>query len=119
MTHHLSTKTEKKITAIERRKAMLDALLKFCLQRQTLTEGSRLKSLNNAKTGLQFGEHALIVPNWKDDRVILTLFRSGEDWTNHKGKYKWMVAEDVSKMTSAQLERMLDKLFYEANPDEE
>jgi hypothetical protein len=96
---------------------MLDALLKFCLQRQTLTEASRLKSLNNAKTGLQFGEHALIVPNWKDDSVILTLFRSGEDWTNYEGKYKWIVAEDVSKMSETRLKRLLSKLFHEANPD--
>lgn len=83
MARPLSGRTEKKVMAIERRKTMLDALLKFCLQRQTLTEGSRLKSLQNAKTGLQFGDYALIVPNWRDDRVIMTLFRSGEDWLNH------------------------------------
>ncbi len=117
MTRRLSTRTEKKITAIERRKVMLDALLKFCLQRQTLTEGSRLKSLQNAKTGLQFGEHALIVPNWKNDRVVLTLFRSGEDWVNYDGEFKWLVAEDVSKMSEARLQRLIRKLFHEANPE--
>ena len=98
---------------------MLDALLKFCLQRQSLTECSRLKSLQNAKTGLQFGEHALIVPHWKGDHVELRLFRSGENWVNYDGKYEWLVTEDVSKMPSPKIEKMLKDLFHEANPEED
>ena len=98
---------------------MLDALLEFCLQRQSLTEGSRLKSLQDAKTGLQFGGHALIVPHWKADRVVLRVFRSGEDWVNYGGKYEWLVSEDVSKMSSAKIEKLLKDLFHEANPDED
>jgi hypothetical protein len=96
---------------------MLNALLTFCLQHQTLTEGSRLKSLQNAKTGLQFGEHALVVPHWEEDHVVLRLFRSGEDWMNYDGKFEWLVAENVSKMSDARLQQLLRKLFREANPE--
>lgn len=122
MERRLSGKTQRKVDAIERRKAMLDALLKFCLQRQFLTEESRLKPLREGKTGLQFGEYALIVPNWKGDRVALTLFRSGEDWINtfseqELARIESIAAEDVSKMAGGQLQRLLDKMFHEANPD--
>ena len=73
---------------------------------------------------MQFGEYALIAPHWKDDRAVLQLFRSGEDWLNNfdektLARLERLVAEDVSKMSSAQLERMLNKMFHEANPDYE
>ena len=42
MPRKVSGRTKKKADAMERRKAMLDALLKFCLQRQAFTEESRL-----------------------------------------------------------------------------
>jgi len=122
MVHQVPANAQKKITAIERRKAMLDALIKFILRHPRLTEESKLKHLQVGKTGLQFGDYALIVPHWKDHRVVLRLFRSGEDWLNHldekaQAHLERLVSEDVSRMPNKELDRLLDKLFSEANPD--
>jgi hypothetical protein len=124
MARQLSTNIRKKITAIERRKAMLDALIKFIIRHPRLTEESRVKHLQEGKTGLQFGDYALIVPHWKDERVVLRLFRSGEDWLNNldekaQDRLQRFVSEDISRTSNKELDRLLEKLFWEANPDYE
>jgi len=124
MARQLPTNVHKKITAIERRKAMLDALIKFLFRHPKLTDESTVKHLQQGKTGLQFGDYALIVPHWKDERVVLRLFRSGEDWLNNldekaQAQLQRLVSEDVSRMSNSELNRLLDKLFREANPDYE
>ncbi|MCU1271100.1 MAG: hypothetical protein JWN74_2394 [Acidobacteriaceae bacterium] len=103
---------------------MLDALIKFIIRHPRLTEESRVKHLQEGKTGLQFGDYALIVPHWKDERVVLRLFRSGEDWLNNldekaQERLQRLVSEDISRTSNKELDRLLEKLFWEANPDYE
>jgi hypothetical protein len=100
---------------------MLDALLAFIRKHPKISSAAALHPLRG-KTGLSFPEYALVVPNWKDGTAVLRLVRSGEDWLNHdpEGYYGMQrtVEEDVSHMSDNQLERLPDKLYHEANPED-
>jgi hypothetical protein len=76
------------------------------------------------KLGLKFGEYALVVPyQKKGGGAVLKLIKAGEDWFNavepDELYGKRLVSEDVSRMTDEQLEEILDKVYQEANPDED
>lgn len=67
---------------------------------------------------------SLLVPYLKKGGgAVLKLIKSGEDWHNVADADelygKRVVAEDVSNMPTEQLEELLDKIYREANPDEE
>ncbi len=117
------TSARKKVEALERRRAMLDALIRFVKAHPEVTSHAVLHPLAG-KTGLNFPSYALIVPNWKDDKAVLRLVKSGEDWINSMDSdaYYHMertIAEDVSGMSDKELEKLLDRMHQEANPDEE
>ena len=102
---------------------MLDALIRFVKAHPEVTSHAVLHPLAG-KTGLNFPSYALIVPNWKDDKAVLRLVKSGEDWINNMDSdaYYHMertVAEDVSGMSDKELEKLLGRMYQEANPDEE
>src|SRR6266567_2370982 len=117
------TSARKKVEALERRRAMLDALIRFVKAHPEVTSHAVLHPLAG-KTGLNFPSYALIVPNWKDVKAVLRLVKSGEDWINSMDSdaYYHMertIAEDVSGMSDKELEKLLDRMHQEANPDEE
>ena len=83
---------------------MLDALIRFVKAHPEVTSHAVLHPLAG-KTGLNFPSYALIVPNWKDDKAVLRLVKSGEDWINSmdSNAYYQMertIAEDVSGMSN-------------------
>jgi uncharacterized protein len=117
------TSARKKVEALERRRAMLDALIRFVKAHPEVTSHAVLHPLAG-KTGLNFPSYALIVPNWKDDHAVLRLVKSGEDWINSMDsdayyRMKRTIAEDVSGLSDKELEKLLDRMYQEANPDEE
>ena len=117
------TSARKKVEALERRRAMLDALIRFVKAHPEVTSHAVLHPLAG-KTGLSFPSYALIVPNWKDDKAVLRLVKSGEDWINSMDsdayyRMERMIAEDVSGMSDKELEKLLDRMYQEANPDDE
>jgi hypothetical protein len=117
------TNARKKVEALERRQAMLDLLIHFIKVHPEIVSDAVLYPLAG-KTGLKFPSYALIVPNWKDDKAVLRLLKSGEDWINGMDfddyyNMEHLVAEDVSRMSDKKLEKLLDRLCQEANPDEE
>jgi hypothetical protein len=73
------TNARKKVAALERRAAMLDALIDFLKAHPEITSDAVLHSLAG-KTGLNFPDYALIVPNWKGGKAVLRLVKSGDDW---------------------------------------
>ena len=115
------TSLRKKIEALERHKALADALITFIKARPDIAAESSLHQLHG-KVGLSFPDYALIVPTWKAGKLTLRLVKSGEDWINtmESDEYDRMeriVAEDVSGMSGDELRTMLDRLYREANPD--
>lgn len=117
------TSARKKVEALERRKAMLDALIRFVKEHAEITSEAVIHALTG-KTGLKFSEYALIVPNWKDGKAVLRLVKSGEDWINTMDADSYygmerMIAEDVSNMSDSELEKLLDGIYREANPDDD
>ena len=109
----------KKVEALERRKALLDALIEFIKAHPKIASQSTLHSLYNAKTGLQFAFYALIVPTWNNGRVTLQLVKSGEDWLNKdpdgQSETGSLAEADVSGMSDAKLKKLLRALEKEAN----
>jgi hypothetical protein len=117
------TNARKKVAALERRTAMLEALIRFVKVHPEITSDAVLHSLAG-KTGLNFPDYALIVPNWKGGKAVLRLVKFGDDWINSMDSdaYYQMertVAQDVSGMSDKELEELLDRTYREANPDEE
>src|ERR1700677_1611920 len=95
---------KKKITALERQKALLDTLIAFIKAHPQIASQANLHPYSAGKIGLKFEEYALIVPNWKDGNAVLRLTKSGEDWINtmDADAYSNMertVADDVSRVS--------------------
>jgi hypothetical protein len=76
------TTVRKRVEALERRKALLDALITFVKAHPQLANESSLLALQNGGTGLKFPDYALIVPYFLDGKPALRLMKSGEDWQN-------------------------------------
>jgi hypothetical protein len=110
----------KKLEALDRHKAMIEALGAFVKAHPKITHESSIHQLHG-KVGLIFPDYALIVPHWKNAKVVLKLVKSGEDWYQMGAdSYYQMdktVVEDVSGMSDDELESILDRVFKEANPD--
>lgn len=114
---------KKKVEALERRRAMLDALIAFIQAHPQITSEAVLHPLTG-KTGLFFTEYALVVPRWKDGRPMLRLVKSGDAWLNSMDsdryfKMERIVAEDVSGMSDEELERLLDGMYRQVSDDDE
>lgn len=114
------TALRKKLEALGRHQAMLDALSAFIKGHPKLVSDYSIHQLHG-KLGLKFSDYALIVPNWKSGKAVLTLVKSGDDWINMDSdayyRMERTVAEDVSGMSDEQLENLLNKMYLEANPD--
>jgi|ERR1051325_11172441 hypothetical protein len=118
------TRLQKRLEIIDRHKRMLDALKKFVKKHPRLINEYSVKELNGAKLGFKFGDYVLIVPMVKNENVMLQLWKSGEDWLFNMGNDAYthmdkLANEDVSGMTTRQIEKPLDELFLEANPEAE
>lgn len=113
-----------KIKALERRKALLDALINFVRTHQSICSDAVLQPLHN-RTGLYFFDTAIIRPLWVKDKVVLRLEKYTEDLAYRDSDYdqfdtsKRMVLEDVSEMSEEELENVLYKLDQELHKDEE
>src|SRR5450631_1388684 len=121
MTLRPETALRKRLEALGRHQAMLDALGVFVKGHPKLVGDYSIHQLRG-KLGLQFSGYALIVPNWKSSKAVLTLVKSGGDWINNMDsdayyRMERTVAEDVSGMSDKQLDNLLDKMYREANPD--
>jgi hypothetical protein len=117
------TSLRKRIEALERHKALADALITFIKAHPNIAAECSLHQLHG-EVGLNFPDYALIVQTWKAGKVILRLVKSGEDWINTMDADAYYnmertVAEDVSGMSDAELDTLLDKVYREANPDAE
>jgi hypothetical protein len=117
------TSLRKKVEALERHKALADALITFIKAHPNLSSECTLHQLHG-KVGLLFPDYALIVPTWKGSKLSLRLVKSGEDWINSMPSDEYydmekLVVEDVSSMPDDELETVLDRIYREANPDAE
>ena len=114
---------KRKIIALERRKALLDALIDFVRTHQNIASDAVLRPLRN-RPGLYFYDTAIIRPLWVRDKVVLRLEKYTEDWAYRDPDYDQfdtsnrMICEDVSQMSEEDLENILDKLDHELHPEE-
>ncbi len=68
---------------VERRRLMIDAVIKFVKKHPKATADGHVKGLDGGKNGLSFPDYALIVPYWNGGDIVLRLLKSGEDWLNN------------------------------------
>jgi hypothetical protein len=113
-----------KIRALERKKALLDALITFLRAHPDIASETVLHQLYN-RIGLYFYDTAIVRPIWVKDRVALRLEKYTEDWGDRDADYdpfdtsKRTVCEDISGMSGEELERVLNRLDAELHPDED
>jgi hypothetical protein len=113
-----------KIRALERRKALLDALIDFVRTHPNVASEAVLQPLHN-RTGLYFYDTAIIRPLWVKDKVVLRLEKYTEDWAYRDLDYdqfdtsKRTICADVSQISEEELESILDNLDTELHPDED
>jgi hypothetical protein len=69
---------KRKITALERRKALLDSLIDYLRAHPQIADETRLRQLCS-RTGLYFYDTAIIRPVWMKDRVALRLEKYADD----------------------------------------
>jgi hypothetical protein len=75
------------------------------------------------KLGLKFDEYALVVPYVKKGGgFVLKLIKSGDDWRTKADSddlVERVASEDVSNTPEVELEKLLDSVNREINPDAE
>ena len=118
----IAVKVNRKVELLERHKAMIDALIQFVKKHPKTAYKAAVKGLAGGKSGISFPDYALIVPYWNGGDIELRLVKSGEDWLNSLDSDAFvdlekLVADDVSEMSSEELEKMLGEMYHEANPD--
>jgi hypothetical protein len=117
----MSPKRKNTVEVLERRKSMIDVLITFMKKHPKTAADAHVKGLDGGKNGLSFPDYALIVPYWNGGDIQLRLLKSGEDWMSLDSdayeKLDRLVAEDVSDVSDAELENLLDGMYREANPD--
>lgn len=112
-----------KVKALERRKALIDALIKFIETHPSVCSDAVLQPLYN-KTGLYFYDTAIIRPLWAKDKVVLRLEKYTEDWAYRDSDYEQFdtsnrsVCDDVSQMSDDEIAAIVDTLHRELHPDE-
>ena len=120
----MSPKRKNTVEVLERRRLMIDALIKFVKKHPKATADAHVKGLDGGKNGLSFPDYALIVPYWNGGDIVLRLLKSGEDWLNNltsdeSEKLDRLVSDDVSDLSNAELQKLLEGMYSEANPDAE
>jgi hypothetical protein len=112
------TRTRRTIETLEHHKALIDALIAFVKAHPSITSKSSVRALYG-KEGLSFSDYALIVPYWNKGNIVLRLVKSGEAWMYKAGSsdVETVVAEDVSRLSDDELERLLNGMYREVNPD--
>jgi len=114
----------KKVTALERRKAQLDALIDFIKTHPLTASESRLFGFAH-KTGLLFEDYAVIRPIWKDNKPALRLERHSEAWfelypedddPQEPGTHS--VCDDVTGLSDTEVLGLLEKLHRELVPED-
>ena len=73
-------KRKNTVEVLERRKTVIDALIKFLKKHPKAAADAHVKGLDGGKNGLSFPDYALIVPYWNGGDIQLRLLKSGEDW---------------------------------------
>lgn len=111
----------KKVEALNRRKALIDALITFITAHPDIASEATLQVLWG-KTGLKFYDYALIIPGWNKGKIALRLAKSGSDWfdgTDSDAFYLMnrTVSKDVTNLSETQLDKLLERIYREANPD--
>ena len=109
---------QKKIKALERRKAELDALISFIKTHPITANDATLIPLNN-RPGLYIYDTAIIRPLTLKHKIVLRMEKRTEDWmTRDEFIYhapfdtsRLTVCEDVSKISDKKLQGMLDHLY--------
>jgi hypothetical protein len=114
----------KKVKALERRKAHLDALIDFIKTHPLTAAESRLFAFAH-KTGLIFEDYAVIRPIWKSDKPALRLERHSEDSfklypedDNPQEPGARSVCDDVTGLSDTELMALLEKLHRELVPED-
>jgi hypothetical protein len=120
----MSPRHKNTIEILERRKTMIDALIRFIKKHPKTAADANVKGLDGGKNGLSFPNYALIVPYWNGGNIQLRLLKSGEDWqlgldTEAYENLDRLVAEDVSDLPDQEVERLLNEMYQEANGEEE
>lgn len=120
----MSPKRNRAVEVLERRRTVIDTLIEFLKKHPKTTADVHVKGLDGGKNGLSFPDYALIVPYWNGGDVQLRLLKSGEDWIMNLDSDAYenlerVAAVDVSDISNEDLERLLDGMYREANPDEE
>jgi hypothetical protein len=120
----MSPKPKNTVEVLERRRLMIDALINFVKKHPKATGDARVKGLDGGKNGLSFPDYALIVPYWNGGEIVLRLLKSGEDWLNNltsdeSEKLERLVSDDVSEVSDAELQKVLEEMYSEANPGAE
>ena len=114
---------KKKIAALERRRALIDALIEFIRTHPESSSEGYLQPLAS-RTGLRY-DYAEIRPMWKDNKVVLRLEKYLENWDelHPDERLSWfdgpehrIVRDDVSKMSDKRLLTLLDKVHQELIP---
>jgi hypothetical protein len=110
---------KKKVEALERRRAMLHALIAFVQAHPRIASEAVLHGLAG-NTGLFFNEYALIVPRWKNGKPVLRLVKSGDDWINSMDSDSYFemertVAEDISEISDEKLGDLLGSMYSEVS----
>ncbi|HWW16058.1 MAG TPA: hypothetical protein VN310_15460 [Candidatus Dormibacteraeota bacterium] len=115
---------KKKVLALERRRAQVDALIDFVKSHPLTAYESTLLPLNS-RPGLYFEDFAIIRPLWSKGRVVLRLEKHAENWLEiHPEDWdpfdfrQRTVCEDVSRMTDKKVLRLLDKVHCELIPED-
>jgi hypothetical protein len=110
---------KRKVKALERRKALLDALITFLKKHPDIAAVTDLHQLTS-RTGLLYEDVALIRPIWVEDRVTLRLEKYSEDWEEIGVDYdpfdptNRTIHDDISEMSDKELEKVFKKLHEEA-----
>jgi hypothetical protein len=116
------TALQKKLETLERHKAMMDSLAMFLKAHSKIAAKCSIHPLQG-KVGLKFDEFALVVPYVKKGGgFVLKLIKSGDDWRTKSDSENFVervASGDVSDMSDDELEKLLDSIYREINPDSE
>jgi hypothetical protein len=115
------TNVRKKVEALNRHKALIDALITFIAAHPDIASEATLQVLWG-KTGLKFYDYAIIIPGWNKGKIALRLVKSGSDWFNSMDsdavyRMNHTVSRNVMNLSEKQLDKLLDRIYWEANPD--
>jgi hypothetical protein len=115
------TNVRKKVEALTRHKALIDALITFITAHPDIASEATLQVLWG-QTGLNFYDYAIIIPGWNKGKIGLRLVKSGSDWFNNMDpdafyRMNHTVSKNVINLSEKQLAKLLERIYGEANPN--